>query len=215
MKKLINIFDNDTDRSLMKWNHYFEVYERYLNKFVGTSVKVLEIGVQDGGSLQMWKKYFGEQSTIVGIDIDPSCKYDEEQIFVEIGDQEDMSFLNDVIKKYGNFDIIIDDGSHNQLHILKSFSFLYPKLKDNGVYIVEDTHTCYWKDYAGGITSPFNFVSIASNFVHDTNLQHIREPYTNHIPDLKSISFYNSMVIFEKENYNEKYSLVSEKNEKN
>lgn len=211
MKNLIDIFDNDTDRSLTKWSHYFEIYERYFHRFVGTPVKVLEIGVEGGGSLQMWKKYFGEQSTIVGIDIDPSCKYDEEQIFVEIGDQTDFDFLNSVIEKYGTFDIIIDDGSHHQLHILKSFSFLYSKMNNNGIYLVEDTHTSYWKDYGGGITSPFNFVSIASNFIHDTNLQHIRELYTNHIPDLKSISFYNSMVIFEKELYNEKCSLVSGK----
>jgi 23S rRNA U2552 (ribose-2'-O)-methylase RlmE/FtsJ len=213
MKKLIDIFESGTSKSLMKWDHYFEIYERHFQKFVGTSVKILEIGVQDGGSLQMWKEYFGKQSTIIGIDINPIYKFEEEQICVEIGNQTDINFLHNIIEKYGNFDIIIDDGSHNQLDILKSFSFLYPKLNDNGVYLVEDLHTSYWKDYGGGITSPFNFVSIASNFTHDTNVQHMREPYTSHIPDLKSISFYNSIVVFEKEKEQKRHSIISEKNE--
>jgi 23S rRNA U2552 (ribose-2'-O)-methylase RlmE/FtsJ len=212
MKKLIDIFENDTSRSLTKWNHYFEIYERYFQKFVGTSVKVLEIGVEGGGSLQMWKEYFGKQSNIVGIDIDPSFKYEEEQIFIEIGDQSDHNFLNTVIEKYGNFDIIIDDGSHHQLHILKSFSCLYPSLNNNGIYLIEDLHTSYWKDYGGGITSPFNFVSISSNFVHDTNVQHIQEPYTPHIPDLKSISFYDSIVVFEKEKEKQVHMVKNERN---
>jgi 23S rRNA U2552 (ribose-2'-O)-methylase RlmE/FtsJ len=215
MKKLIDIFENSISKSSMKWNHYFEIYERYFQKFIGTPVKILEIGVQDGGSLQMWKEYFGEQSTIVGIDIEEYRKYEEEQIFIEIGDQSNLVFLNDIIQKYGNFDIIIDDGSHSQLDILKSFSFLYPKLNNNGIYVVEDVHTSYWKDYGGGITSPFNFVSIASNFIHDTNVQHMKEPYTPHVPNLKSISFYDSMIVFEKEKNSKRYSVMLEKNEKN
>jgi len=213
MKKLFDIFNNGTTKPLLKWSHYFEIYERYFERFVDTPVRILEIGVQDGGSLQMWKEYFGKQSIIVGIDINPIYKYEEEQIYVEIGNQSDIDFLNNVVEKYGNFDIIIDDGSHNQLDILKSFSFLYPKLNNNGVYLVEDLHTSYWKDYSGGITSPFNFVSIASNFIHDTNIQHMREQYTPHIPDLKSISFYDSIIVFEKEKQAKRNSIMSEKNE--
>lgn len=212
MKSLFEIFKHDLTKPSTKWFHYFEIYERYFQKFVGTTVKVLEIGVEDGGSLQMWKKYFGKHSTIVGIDIDSSVKYEEDQIFIEIGNQSDHNFLNSIIKKYGTFDIIIDDGSHNQLDILKSFSCLYPTLNDDGIYLVEDVHTSYWKDYGGGITSPFNFVSISSNFVHDTNTQHIQESYTTHIPDLKSISFYDSIVVFEKGKDKNAYVVKNEKN---
>jgi len=215
MKKLIDLFENNIDRPINKWVHYFEIYERYFHKFIETPVKILEIGVEEGGSLQMWKKYFGKQATIVGIDIHSFRKYEEDQIFVEIGDQSDINFLNAVIEKHGNFDIIIDDGSHNQLDILKSFSFLYPRLNNRGIYLVEDVHTSYWKDYQGGITSPFNFVSIASNFVHDTNIQHIKEEYTQHIPDLKSICFHDSIIVFEKEINEKKHSKVVGNYEKN
>ena len=215
MKRLIDIFNENCNRTSTKWNHYFEIYERHFEKFIGTEVKILEIGVQNGGSLQMWKEYFGKKSIIVGIDIDPNCKYEEDQITIEIGNQSDLLFLENIHNKYGNFDIIIDDGSHIQLDVLKSFSFLYPKLNNKGVYLVEDTHTAYWKQYEGGITSPFNFVSIASNFVHDTNLQYIQEQYTPHVHDLKAISFYDSVVVFEKETQTKKQFVVSGAHEKN
>jgi len=212
--KLFEIFKTNDDRPIDKWIHYFEIYERHLEKYRNTSVNVLEIGVQCGGSLQMWKKYFGTNSKIVGIDIDENCKFTEEQINVEIGDQSDTTFLEKILSEYGQFDVIIDDGSHVQSDVLNSFFFLYPTLKRGGTYIIEDTHTAYFKSYQGGISSDKNCISIFSNFVHDVNVDCVREPFNPTLKDLKSLSFYNSVVVFEKENAKDKYVMSISKNHK-
>lgn len=215
MKTITEIFDEHNDRQTSKWVHYLEIYERHFCKFVGTSVKVLEIGVEDGGSLQMWKKYFGKNCEITGIDTLPKCKYEEEQIRVEIGSQNDINFLQEIDQKYGPFDIIIDDGSHIQMDVLNTFSFLYPKLNMGGVYIIEDLHTAYFQGYGGGITSPFNFISILSKYIHDVNVDFIQEPYTTTLMNIKSINFYNSMVVLEKTNNEKIYSTYSGRESKN
>jgi hypothetical protein len=197
--ELKTVFDNHTDRFSGKWKHYFDIYDRYLQRYIGKSFTLLEIGVSNGGSLQIWKKYFGDKVQIVGIDIDPKTMYSESQIQTFCGSQSDPKFLDSVLRQVGVPDVIIDDGSHIQQDVIASFNFLFPILANNGVYIIEDTHTAYWHEWQGGITSPYNFVSIASRFTHDVNLQHIEEPYTPVAKDLKSISFYDSMVIMEKQ----------------
>lgn len=200
MKKLVDVFNGHTDKITGKWFHYIEIYERHFQKFVGTNVKILEIGVEKGGSLQIWKKYFGDKCQIIGIDILEKSKFEESQIKVEIGSQSDLNFLEKINKKYGPFDIIIDDGSHLQMDVLTSFSFLYPKLKKGGIYFIEDLHTAYLRGYSGGISSPFNFVSIASKYVHDLNTCFMKEAYTSTLDEIKSICFYNSIIVFEKGN---------------
>lgn len=196
---LKTIFDNHTDKFCGKWTHYFDAYERHLGRFVGQEFTLFEIGIANGGSLQIWKKYFGPKVRIVGIDIDPRTIYQEEQIQTFCGSQSDFNFLIDVVSKTGTPDVIIDDGSHDQLDVLNSYSILYPKLNNNGVYIVEDAHTAYSFNHSGGITSPINFITVASKFAHDVNLQWIGTPYTPSVSDLKSISFYDSMVVLEKQ----------------
>ena len=205
--KLFDIFKTNNDRPIAKWLNYFEIYERYLERYRDKSINFLEIGVQGGGSLQMWKKYFGPNSKIVGIDIDPNTKFEEEQIFVEIGNQSDEKFLKGVVEEYGPFDVIIDDGSHIQSDVLNSFFFLYPTLKRGGTYIIEDTHTAYFDVFQGGLKSNANSISIFSNFVHDMNVEYVDEPFVPQLKDLSSMSFYNSMVIFEKENSKDRYEM--------
>ncbi len=196
---LEQIFKAHKGRQSTKWQHYFEYYDRHLNCFRNTPVVVLEIGIEQGGSLQIWKEYFGSESKIVGIDKDPRTMYSEPQISTELGDQRDTEFLMHVIDKHGRPDVVIDDGSHDQLDIWDTLLTLYPSLNDGGVYVVEDLHTAYWQSHKGGITSPFNFVTIASRFTHDVNKWFIREPFTASLPDLNEISFYNSIVFLKKE----------------
>jgi len=212
--KLFEIFKTNNDKPIHKWVHYFEVYERHLEKYRDTSVNVLEIGVQGGGSLQMWKKYFGPNSKILGIDIDPTYKYQEDQISVEIGNQSDEEFLKRIVLEYGPFDVIIDDGSHIQSDVLNSFFFLYPTLNRGGTYIIEDTNTAYFDAFQGGLKSNANSISIFSNFIHDMNVEYMEEPFNPGLKDLSSMSFYNSMVVFEKENIKDKYVMWFSKDEK-
>jgi len=110
---LWNYYLNNDKRIIDKWTHYFPIYERFLAPWVNKTVNFLEIGVSEGGSLQMWKSYLGPLSTIVGVDIDPSCKQIEENgIKIRIGDQSSESFLTSLVDEFGTFDVVIDDGSH-------------------------------------------------------------------------------------------------------
>lgn len=140
VKKLANLsvwdtFNSHSGRLIDKWSTYFPAYEHYFSPYVGTPVRVLEIGVSHGGSLQMWKSYFGSRAEIVGVDIDPRCKdYQEDRIFIEIADQAQLPQL-------GDFDIVIDDGSHRIADQEASFTALWPKTR--GVYLIEDIHGEY------------------------------------------------------------------------
>ena len=197
--KLSNIFYEHTGRNSGKWKHYFDYYDRHLGRFIGKQFTLLEIGTCYGGSLQIWKKYFGPNVKIIGIDIDPRTKFEEPQIYTEVGSQSDPEFLATILNRYGTPDVIIDDGSHIQNDVMSSFINLYPRLNDSGVYVIEDTHTSLWSGYNGGIKNPNNFVEIASRFAMDVNREFAEEHYVTSIPDLKEICFYNSMIFIEKQ----------------
>ena len=71
---LTHMMQTQKHRESIKWTHYMALYDRHFNKFRGKKMHILEIGVRRGGSLQMWKKYFGAQAMIYGVDIDPNTK---------------------------------------------------------------------------------------------------------------------------------------------
>lgn len=144
-------FLNNGGKRLHKWVHYFDIYERHFERFRGTKPTVLEIGVMGGGSLNMWKAYFGSGSNIIGIDIDPKCKsHESDGVEIFIGSQDDELLLNHIFSQHPNIDIVLDDGSHLSRHMIASFEFLYPRISTSGVYMVEDTHTNYWEEWEGG-----------------------------------------------------------------
>ena len=85
-------------RLAYKWHHYLELYDRHLSRFRGRPVRILELGIFSGGSLQIWKSYFGEHAAIHGVDIDPSCaQFVEERIVPHIGSQSDAAFLKHLV----------------------------------------------------------------------------------------------------------------------
>lgn len=191
-------FQIENQKRFDKFTHYFPIYEKHFQRFVNKSVVVWEIGVKDGGSLQMWKKYFGSSAQIVGLDINPKCKmHEEERISVCIGDQSDTVFIQEVIDKYGCPDVVIDDGSHLMQHVCTTFSFLYDKISSSGVYLVEDMHTSYWASHGGGLGHEDTFIELSKKLIDYMNARN------NHLSDcfadtISSISFYESIVVFEK-----------------
>ena len=100
----------------------------------------------------MWRDYFGEKATIVGIDIDESCRqFEEGNVHICIGSQADPAFLREVSGKWGPFDAVLDDGSHMMEHQILTFETLFPLLKEGGVYLCEDCQCCYSPRYGEGI----------------------------------------------------------------
>lgn len=135
-----------------KWTHYFETYQAIFGPHRPKALRILEIGIYQGASLRLWRRYFDNPETvIVGIDIDPACaRFDSphEKVHVRIGDQADAVFLATVTREFGPFDIIIDDGSHQSSHLIQSFNHLFAgALKDDGIYLAEDLHANYWEPW--------------------------------------------------------------------
>ena len=121
-------------RQIDKWAHYGRIYDHHFAPLWTRVKRVLEIGVDHGGSLQLWKAVF-PHAEIVGLDINPACKaYEEEHISIVTGDQTDTKLLQSL----GGFDIVIDDGSHERAHQSLSFNALWPSTRM--VYLIEDCH---------------------------------------------------------------------------
>jgi len=206
MEKIDNLdfIGNTGGRLVHKWNHYFELYRRYFSQFKEKDIRILEIGVSGGGSLRMWKNYFGKNSLIVGIDIDPKClEHSGENIEVVIADQNNKEDIEKIIQKYGSFDIIIDDGSHINEHVINSFKWLFPSLKDGGLYFIEDMHTSYWDYYGGGFRGGNTMIEFTKSLIDHLNAYHydnsetIDKYYANTI---SGIHHHDSVVVFEKNN---------------
>ena len=149
---MLQIFQNATEKSADKWESYFPIYDRLLAPYRNKKARLLEIGVQNGGSLECWEMMLGPSSTVVGIDIDPKCgliQYASEAIDCYVGDATSPEFVKKIVETHGPFDIIIDDGSHHSHDIISTFKILYPLQTDGGLYVVEDLHCCY-SDHFGG-----------------------------------------------------------------
>lgn len=194
-------FLSNQEWEIHKWEHYFPVYERYFSPWRGRTLTFFEIGVAKGGSLQMWRRYFGPMAQVIGVDIDPKCKALEDNgVQIRIGDQSDPQFLASLVAEFGSPDIVLDDGSHQMRHIEATFEFLYPKVPKNGVYMVEDLHCAYWPKFGGSVDDPKTFINIAKSLVDKLNAEHTMGAIT---PDAftretYSIGFYDGIVVFEK-----------------
>jgi 23S rRNA U2552 (ribose-2'-O)-methylase RlmE/FtsJ len=149
------IFYAHNGRIAQKWHHYLEIYERHFEPLRQREqpLRILELGVSRGGSLEIWRKYFGPAAKIVGIDIDPVCaeRVDPENTVI-IGDQSDPAVLASAIERLGGgVDLVIDDGSHLGRHQIPTFAYLYPRISERGLYVCEDLHCSYWPTHEGGL----------------------------------------------------------------
>jgi hypothetical protein len=208
-----------TDKS-SEIHNYCEKYEKWLPFDRLEPLKILEIGVLNGKSLLTWREFY-PNATIVGVDIDPRCTEFQnvnDNIYVEIGSQDNENFLSQVSSTYGPFDLILDDGSHMQSHIIFSFEKLFDTLKSDGVYVIEDSVTAYWPEYEGGFRKENTSVEYCKNLIDDVNFNgeyqrnfwsaHARredlltqQVHTDNLSirtDIESINFLNSIIIITK-----------------
>jgi len=162
-----DLFLKSKDFSI-KLEKYFDVYEDYFSKFKGKNITFVEIGVFNGGSLKIWKNYFGPDSRIIGIDINPECKkFTDEGIEIFIGNQSDPLFWKDFFNNVGNVDIILDDGGHTNLDQIITTVKCVDKINDGGILMVEDTHTSYITEYNS--KKSFSFINFAKKIIDDVN----------------------------------------------
>ncbi len=144
---------------MWKWRHYFPIYHRHLSKFIGKEVNVLEIGVYSGGSLKMWKEYFGDKCMVYGVDIEESCReHEDESTRIFIGDQGDPAFWEQFLRKVPAVDVVIDDGGHQAYQQIATLRALLGHIRPGGVYLCEDvsSETNPFYDYISGLARNLN-----------------------------------------------------------
>lgn len=193
-------FWNNTDRVIHKWHHYLPIYERHFAAFRGQAPTVIEVGVQHGGALKMWRDYFGPEARLFGLDIDPACaRVDGEAGRVMIGSQADPAFLASVLAETGPPHVVIDDGSHVMDHIRATLAVLFPALQDGGVYLIEDLHCAYWPGYGGGLKAPGNFFNDVRMMIDDLHAPYHGGKAASPVSAaLTGLHVYDSIVVLDK-----------------
>lgn len=198
---LAEIYATNKGYEVHKWHHYIPLYDRYLNRYRGTGVRMLEIGVNKGGSLQMWRRYLGDDAVIFGVDIDKDCAaLNGLSGQVRIGSQADPDFLRGVVEEMGGVDVVLDDGSHRMAHIETSLYTLFPMLEIYGIYLIEDLHAAYWSNMGGGFKAKENFYNTVRRMIDDMHYAYHRKDLQ--VPELEGavtgVHVHDSLVAIDK-----------------
>lgn len=157
-----------------KYDTYFPIYEDLFGRFRGRKVTFVEVGILGGGSLQAWRRYFGAESRIIGVDLNPALKpiLESKGFEIHIGDLADPQFWKDFFAKVGQIDLLLDDGGHSNLQTWTTLVQALPHVRDGGVIAIEDTHASYLREF--GNPGPRSFVTRAKAVVDQLNLRSSR-----------------------------------------
>lgn len=213
-------FEAQADRVTDKWDSYLAIYDRAFAAYRDREVSLLEIGIQNGGSLEVHARYFPNHKLIIGCDIHPRCSAltfpEHDRIKVVVGDANAAETRATITSLSADFDIIIDDGSHKSNDIILSFLYFFPKLKPGGIFVIEDLHASYWQAYDGGLFHPSSAMGFLKDLVDLPNLEHwglamtpqeyLAAGHPKYAPvisacDLSgiySVQFFNSVCVIEK-----------------
>ncbi len=200
-----------------EYHDYTRKYDKFFSPYRDKEISILEIGVAEGASLKAWYEYF-PKAKIYGADIRSMCKQSEnDRTKVFIGDQYNADFLKNIVTETGPLDIIVDDGSHIIEHQMFSFVKLFPYVKNNGLYVIEDLHSNYGRSRLSEKTpSVFLYIADMMEAIHffgknvdgmfygnkTRHLESIKNTFevTEIEKTLEAIHMYNSIVFIEKNN---------------
>lgn len=218
-KSLHQLYTEHTGKVSDKWSLYLSEYDRLFNSYRDKPIRLLEIGIQNGGSLEIWSKFFKNASALIGCDINSDCgllNYDDSRIEIIIGDVNSPEVREQLLQLSPQFDIIVDDGSHLSSDIIKSFALYFPLVAEGGVFIVEDLHCSYWSQFEGGLFDPYSSISLFKHLADVINHQHwgipkarsdiLRGIFTKYdceisadvLSQVHSVEFINSMCVIRK-----------------
>lgn len=156
LDELAVLYNTDKKNS---WHAYTAIYESLFEDRRESVKHVLEIGIEQGASIKMWRDYF-PNAIIHGVDLAP-CNDCGERTINYIGDQSSKEDLESLVSEIGDkLDIIIDDGSHHIPYMLLSLEVLLPHLKDGGYYILEDVQD--YKDFNKNLDGKYNYWTAVS-----------------------------------------------------
>ena len=193
-KSTIDCFYNQTQLT-GKHTSYFPIYDKLFNPFIQTQFVFVEVGVMHGGSLYMWRDFFGKSARIIGVDNNVSAKQFSNDFEIFIGDQADPEFWDNFYKTIGQIDILLDDGGHRNSHQIQTVVSGLPHIRSGGLIVVEDTHTSFMYEF--GNPSRYSFMSFAGKKAVNLTKRHktINKP-DSLVSRIHSIEFYDSIVAF-------------------
>lgn len=219
MKTLVNLYEVHAGYLSDKWSSNLREYDRIFSSLRDQPISMMEIGIQNGGSLEIWSQFFRNGEKFVGCDINPNCnklKYEDSRINVVVGDASSLAISEQIKSITSKFDIIIDDGSHLSGEIVKSFARYFSYLPYGGIYVVEDLHCSYWSEFEGGLFYPYSSMAFFKRLADVINQEHwgvdksrveilsgillhygcdLKE---NDLSEVHSIEFINSMCVIRK-----------------
>ena len=172
---LISLYERHQGKVSDRWLAYLQGYERLFAPWRTRALNLLEIGIQNGGSLEIWSQFFPQARTLVGCDIDTGCgflQYEDPRIHVVVGDICAEETEQKIAALSSEWDIVIDDGSHVSSHIVTAFARYFPRVRTGGIFVAEDLHCSYWQKYEGGLSDPFSSLSFFKLLSDIVNFEH-------------------------------------------
>lgn len=217
MSTITNLHFNKTGKVSDKWESYLTCYDKLFHDLKTKPINILEVGIRNGGSLETWAEYFKNAINIIGCDIDSRCNlltYSDNRIKVIVDDVKSNNTYSKINSFCSNLDIVIDDGSHNSIDILETFVNYFPMLNPGGIFVIEDTHTLYWKEWNNERNNPFNAYIFFKKLIDVINFEFwknestiedlFKEFFVREVPVflkegwIESIEFRNSLIIIKK-----------------
>jgi len=210
--------EHSTGKVSHKWDLYLDVYDRLFSPYRDRPIDLVEVGVQNGGSLELWLKFFPRAHRIIGCDIDPRCaalRYSDPRISVVVGPINERATSEQITRLAPEFDIFIDDGSHTSADINATFYNYFHRVRPGGLFVIEDLHCAYFPEYGGGLDAPggsMGFLRILADALHKDHWREkvtLAERVAPYLPpgtpvddsltaDMLGISFYDSLCVIEK-----------------
>jgi hypothetical protein len=204
-----------------KWGRhwYAQHYERHLAPLRTRAITLLEIGVggyadprAGGESLRMWKAYF-PKARVFGLDLFDKAALQEDRIRILQGSQDDPATIERLLAETGPLDVVIDDGSHQNAHVLRSFDLLFPHLREGGIYAAEDLQTSYWPKFGGSLdpdsrdTSMAAFKRLADGLNHAERIGYAPTALDRSV---RAVHFYHNLVFVERGRNEEPSNILSD-----
>ncbi|MEX2181698.1 MAG: class I SAM-dependent methyltransferase [Gemmatimonadaceae bacterium] len=174
---------------------YFAVYDELLAGYRERPITFVEIGVLNGGSLFMWRRFLGPQARIIGVDLNPDARrWEGEGFDIAIGDQGDPAFWAGFFTRFSDVDVVLDDGGHTNRQQIVTATACIPHIRDGGVLIVEDVHAAYLREF--GNPSRYSFINYAKRHVDWVNARFpaLRRQRSAASAAVYAVSFYESIV---------------------
>ena len=207
LKSFIELFNDHKGQKVIKHITYPYIYDLHFSHLRDKKINILELGVAYGGSTEIWLKYF-PNATITAVDILPEIMEinslkNSDRVNLVVSDLSSSKNIEEIAKKYGPFDIIMDDASHLPDHQIKAFNILFDNhLSSTGVYLVEDIQH---KDNLN-MDSDKSFFNLMFNKVKKLNTDKLN------LANFAAVSFYDNIIVVNKDyNYKTNFKIYSPK----